>query len=154
MRKVVAGFAGLLMIALVAQFFFAAVGAFDSAPNDESFQMHRVLGYGIVLLAVLLVIVAALARMPGRLIGMAGLAAGLTVVQSLIRVLANALGDGTTAGPLVFGLHALNALIIMGVVGMVLRQARELSGSAAGRSGAGNDAGVSGPTAGSAQPAS
>lgn len=153
MRRVIAGFAALLMLAVVAQFFFAATGAFDSAPKDESFQVHRALGYVIFLLAVVLTIVAALARMPGRLIGMSGLVAGLTVVQVVIALLANAFGDGTAAGPLVFGLHALNGLAIMGVVATVLRQARQLSNSPT-PDGTRDDAGVSGPAAGSAQPAS
>jgi hypothetical protein len=159
LRKVFAGLATLLVLAVVAQFFFAASGAFNTAPKDESFQMHRSLGYGIVLFAVLLTIVAALARMPGRLIGMTGLVAGLVVVQGLIRALADAFdtgGTSTTAGQLVFGLHAINALVIMAVAGTIVRRARALSRSAVtGRpASAGNDAGVSGAAAGPAQTAS
>ena len=37
MRKVFAGFATLLILAIVVQFFFAASGAFDTAPKDEAF---------------------------------------------------------------------------------------------------------------------
>jgi len=59
LRKVFAGLAALLVLAVVAQFFLAASGAFDTAPKDESFQVHRGLGYGIVLFAVLSTIVAA-----------------------------------------------------------------------------------------------
>src|SRR5262249_502815 len=107
---------------------------FDTAPKDESFQMHRALGYGIVLLAVVLTIVAALARMPGRLIGMTALVAGLGVVQGLIRAVADAFNDtgdaSTTAGTLVFGLHPIDGLIIMAVVGAVARRAWALSRSA------------------------
>jgi hypothetical protein len=76
---------------------------------------------------------AAVARMPGRVIGMAGLVAGLALVQSVIRFVAKAFGDtgdGATAGNLVFGLHAVNALAIMTVTSMIVRQARELSRSA------------------------
>jgi heme A synthase len=131
MRTAFTGVASVLMLAVVAQFFLAASGAFDSAPNEESFQPHRVLGYGIVLLAVLLTIVAAVARMPGRLIGLSGLVAGLALAQGLISALAKAFdGTGdttTTAGRLVFGLHAVNALAIMAVTSMILRQARERS---------------------------
>src|SRR5215207_9580317 len=113
MRKAFAGLAILLLLVVVAQFFLAASGAFDTAPNDESFQPHRALGSGTLLLAVLLTIVAALARMPGRLIGMAGLVAGLTVVQFVITELAKAVGDTTTAGQLIFGLHAVNGVAIL-----------------------------------------
>jgi hypothetical protein len=130
MRRSFAGLAILQMLAIVAQFFLAASGAFDTAPNDESFQTHRTLGAGIVLLAVLVTIVAAIARMPGRLIGMSGLVAGLAVVQVVIREIATAFdgtGGSTTAGELVFGLHAVNGLAILAVAGMIVRRAGQLS---------------------------
>ena len=158
MRKAFAGLAILLMLVVVAQFFLAASGAFSTAPNDESFRPHRALGYVIFLLPVVMTIVAALARMPGRLIGMTALVAGLTVVQVVIAVLARAFGDtgdSATVGQLIFGLHAVNGLVILAVVGMIVRQARALSRSAAParRAGAGDDAGASGPVAGPAPPA-
>lgn len=132
MRRVFAGLATVLALAVVAQFYFAATGAFDTAPNDEAFAVHRSLGYGIMLFALLITIVAALARMPGRLIGMSGLIAGLAVLQGLIRALADAFGDSgdtsTTTGRFVFGLHAVNALIIMTLAGTVARQARTRQG--------------------------
>lgn len=131
MRKVFAGLAILLLLAVVVQFFLAASGAYDTAPNDESFQAHRALGYGVVLVAVLTTVAAALARVPGRLIGMAGLVAGLGVLQGVIRLIAKVFsgtGDSTAlAGELIFGLHAVNGLVIMAVAGMLVRQARELS---------------------------
>ena len=133
MRRFFAGLAILQMLAVVAQFFLAASGAFDTAPNDESFQPHRALGYGIVLLAVVVTIVAAMARMPARLIGMSGLVAGLAVVQVVIRAIATAFegtGGSTTAGELVFGLHAVNGLAVLAVAGMIVRQAGQLAGSA------------------------
>jgi hypothetical protein len=160
LRRVFALLATLLVLVVVAQFFLAASGAFDTAPNDESFRPHRALGYVIFLLPVVMIIVAALARMPGRLIGMAALVAGLTAVQVVIAVLARAFNDtgdtSTTAGTLIFGLHAVNGLIILAVAATVARRAQALSRSAAParRAGAGNDAGVSGPAAGSAHPAS
>lgn len=130
MRRVFAGFATVLVLAVAAQFFLAASGAFDPAPNDESFGAHRALGYGIVLVAIVTTIVGALARMPGRLIAMSGLIAGLTVLQGVIRGIADAVGGAgdtsTTAGQLIFGLHAINGLIIMGLAGDVVRQARTL----------------------------
>jgi len=147
MRRVFAVLATLLALAIVAQFFLAASGAFDSAPNDESFRTHRALGYGLVVLAILLTVVAALARMPGRLIGMTGLVAGLGAAQGVIRAVAAAFNDtgdtATTAGTLVFGLHAVNGLIMLAVAGTVARRARVLSTSA-----------VADRPAGAAQPAS
>jgi len=160
LRRVFAGLAALLALVIVVQFFLAANAAFNTAPKDESFQMHGALGYGIVLFAVVLTIIAALARMPGRLIGMTGLVAGLGVVQALIRALAKAFDDtggtSTTAGQLVFGLHAINALIILALAMTVARRARALPRSAVtGRpAGAGNDAAMSGPAVGPARPVS
>jgi Family of unknown function (DUF6220) len=157
MRKAFAGLASLLMLAAVAQFFLAASGAFDTAPNDESFQPHRALGYGIVLLAVLLTAFAALVRVPGRIIGLSGLVAGLALLQPMIAAIANALGDSgdtSNAGQLVFGLHGINGLIIIAVVGTIVRGAREAGGSAplSARAGAiGAEAG--GPAADPIQPA-
>jgi hypothetical protein len=148
LRRAFALLAALLVLVVVAQFFLAAAGAFDPAPNDESFQTHRALGYGIVLFAILLTIVAALARMPGRLVGMTGLIAGLGVGQGLIRAVAAAFNDTgdttTTAGQLVFGLHAINGLIMLAVAQTVARRARALPRSAV----------TARPGAGSAQPAS
>jgi uncharacterized membrane protein YcjF (UPF0283 family) len=145
----------VLVLAVVAQFFFAASGAFDTAPTDEAFQTHRALGYGILLFAVLMTLVAALARMPGRLIGMTGLVAGLVLVQGVIAVIANAFNDTgdttTTAARLIFGLHAVNALIIMAVVGTIVRQARTLASTP--KAGTGDDDKASASTADRAQPA-
>jgi hypothetical protein len=156
LRRLFALLATLQVLVVVSQFFLAASGAFDTAPIDEAFQPHRALGYGIILFAILLTIVAALARMPGRLIGMTGLVAGLGVVQSLIRAIADALngtGDtSTTAGKLIFGLHAVNGLIILAVAVTVARQARAPSRSAVAERPAG--AGASGSAAGPAQPES
>ncbi len=132
MRKAFLGSATVLMLAVVAQFFLAASGAFDTAPNEESFQVHRTSGYGIVVLAVLVTIIGALARVPGRVIGMAGLVAGLTVLQPVIREIAVAFDDpagSSIVGELVFGLHAVNGLSILAAVGAVVWRARELSTS-------------------------
>ena len=131
MRRAFAGLAILLLLIVVAQFFFAASGAFSTAPQDESFRPHHALGYVIFLLPVLMAVVAALARMPGRFIGMPALVAGLTSVQVLIAVLAEDAGDSTTAGQLIFGLHAVNGLVILAVAGMIVRQARALARPAA-----------------------
>jgi len=158
MRKVFGALAPLLMLAVVVQFFLAGSGAFDSAPKDESFQPHRALGYGILLFAVVLTLIAALGRMPGRLIGMTGLVAGLVVVQAVISAVAGAVGDTgeSTVGDLIFGLHAVNGLIILAVVGMILRRARELSTPAAPlrRSGVAEHSEASRPAVDPAHPAS
>lgn len=149
MRKAIAGLAAVLMLAVVLQFFLAGSGAFDTAPNDEAFRPHRALGYMVVLLALVTTLTAAVARVPGRLIGMAGLLAGLAIAQPLIAVVAKAFGDTgdtSTAGQLVFGLHAVNGLIMMGVAGRILREARSRSNpSASTDRAAGDDARTAGP---------
>lgn len=130
MRKAFSGLAGFLMLAVVVQFFLAGSGAFDTEPNEEAFRPHRALGYVILLLAVVLTLLAALVQMPGRIIGLSGLVVGLTILQPVIAVLADSFGDSgdtTLAGRLVFGLHAVNALIIMGVLRLILQQSRALT---------------------------
>jgi hypothetical protein len=133
MRRVFAGLAILLMLAVVVQFYFAASGAFSTGPHDEAFQPHRTMGYVVFILAVLLTVAAALARVPRRLIGLSGLVAGLVVLQVLIALLADAVGGNgdvtTTAGQLVFGLHAVNGLVIAAVAGRIARQALSMSRS-------------------------
>jgi Family of unknown function (DUF6220) len=134
LRRAFAGLATLLVLAIVAQFFLAASGAFSTAPNEESFSAHRAWGYPIFAIAALMTIVAAVARMPGRLIGLCGLIAGLFTLQVVIAVIAKAFNDtgdaSTTAGQLIFGLHAVNGLAILAVAGSVARQAWALSNSA------------------------
>lgn len=130
MRKAFTALAVVLLLLVVGQFFLAASGAFESVPKDESYKPHRALGVGIVLFAILLTIVGAVARLPGRLVGMSGLVAGLALLQMVIRVIAGAFDDAgktSTVGALVFGLHAVNALLIAAVSVRIVRQARELS---------------------------
>jgi cytochrome b561 len=127
MRRAFTGLAVLLPLAVVVQFFLAASGAYDPAPTEESFQAHRALGSAIILLAVLVTVAAAAARMPRRLIGLCGLTAGLAAVQIAISEAAGLADAGTTAGDLVFGLHAVNGLAILAVAARIARQARRMS---------------------------
>lgn len=133
MRKVFTGLTALVMLTVVVQFYLAATGAFNTAPKDESFAPHRMLGYVILLLAVVLTAVAALARMPGRIVGLSGLVLGLTILQPVIVATADAFGDpgsSTTAGTVVFGLHAVNALVIFTALRRLLQRSRELTAAA------------------------
>jgi uncharacterized protein DUF6220 len=134
MRKFFAALATLLLLAVLAQFFLAATGAFDTADKEEAFGPHKQLGYAVLLYAVLVTVVAAVARVPGRLIGLSGLVAGLALLQGVIRQIARAFDDGassTAAGEILFGLHAINALAILAVAGMLFRESRELAKSPA-----------------------
>ena len=123
MRKAVVALTILLSIVVVAQFFFAAVGAFDDAPTADSFGVHRALGYVVFGLPIVLAAVAAVARAPRRLVVLAVTVAGLTAAQVLIAKLAEGLGTDTRGGQLVFGLHALGGLAILLTVGLAVRRA-------------------------------
>jgi hypothetical protein len=133
MRKVYVGLSALLLLAVLAQFYFAAVGAFTKPQRDSSFALHDMTGMMIIpLVSLLATIAAALARAPGKVVGLTILPLGLVVVQVLIvtlgRVFSDGNGDNTTpVGLAILGLHALNGLAIMAVAGVVLRRARLLA---------------------------
>ena len=133
MRKIFGFLSTLLLLAIVVQFFLAGMGAFDSGSRDESFAPHRAFGYGILLFAVVLTVVAAAARLPGRLIGTTGLVAGLVLLQIVIAELAGAFDNSgastSTTAKLVFGLHAVNAVAVGINAGRVVNQARALTPS-------------------------
>lgn len=132
MRKLFTSLSTLLLLAIALQFFLAGMGAFDSAARDESFAPHRALGYGILLFAVVLTLLAAAVRLPGRLIGRTGLVAGLVLLQIVIAETAGAIdgsgGTTSTTAKLVFGLHAINAIAIAITASRVVARARALNG--------------------------
>jgi Family of unknown function (DUF6220) len=126
-RRVYVGLSGLLLLAVVAQFYFAAVGAFAKPQDDASFALHDLTGGMIIpTLSLLATIAALVARLPGRQVGLTILPLGLVIVQLLIVGVGKALsdsdaGDHTTPVALaVLGLHAVNGLAIMAVAGRVL----------------------------------
>jgi hypothetical protein len=119
MRKTFTGLAYLLIIVVAAEFFFAASGAFGS------YRPHHALGYVIFVLPLAMAVTAALAKLPGRLIGLAVLVSALTGFQVAIAKLAIALGEGPAQ--YIFGLHALGGLAIIAVAVLIARQARTLS---------------------------
>jgi hypothetical protein len=130
MRKAFVGLAAVLMAVVTVQFFLAGSGALNPEPNSEAFAPHRVVGYLIVLLSLLLTVLAAAVRLPGRVVGLAGLVLGLSILQPVIAVVAKAFGEGditTTTGQLVFGLHAVNGVAIMIVIRNIFKQGRELT---------------------------
>ncbi|WP_225801869.1 DUF6220 domain-containing protein [Streptomyces sp. NK15101] len=145
MRKAIAGLAAFIMLAIAVQFYLAGSGAFAETPIEEAFKPHRSLGYLIVLLSLVLTVLAAVARVPGRLVGMAGALVGLGILQPVIAVVAKAFDDPSGAGRIVFGLHAVGALAMVAVAVRIQRTARELSNSPA------SAAQATGPAQGSAQ---
>jgi len=131
-RRVYLVAAGLLLFAVLAQFYLAAVGAFAKPPDDRSFALHDLNGMMIIpLLSLLATGAAALAKAPGRLIGMTILPLGLVIVQVLIVLIGQLVSGGddktTPVGLAIMGLHAVNGLAIMAVSGFVFRGARMLA---------------------------
>ena len=132
MRKAFVAMSSLLLVAFVLQFVFAAVGAFTKPAGDGAYALHSITGMAVIpALTLLTTLFAALAKAPGRLVGLAALSLGLVVVQGLIAALANAFTDDANASTplsLTFaGLHALNAIAVVHVVVGVLRAARQLA---------------------------
>ncbi|WP_248964047.1 DUF6220 domain-containing protein [Sphaerisporangium perillae] len=134
MRKIYVALAGVLMLAVLAQFYFAAVGAFAKPQDDSSYALHGMTGMMIIpVLSLLATLAAAASRAPGRQIALTLLPLGLVIVQVLIIVLGRALNDATgnttPVGLAILGLHAINGMAVIGAAGMVLRQARTLAAS-------------------------
>ena len=125
-RRAFAVLAVLQLLIVLAQFYLAATGASSAKPNDEAFEPHKALGYVTFIVPVVMAIVAAAGRLPGRLTGLSALVAGLVTVQVIVAKIAESLGDDGTAGPLLFGLHALVALVIVAIVGDLARRSRDL----------------------------
>jgi len=107
-RKAFVAMSSLLLVAFVLQFVFAAVGAFTKPAGDGAYALHSITGMAVIpALTLLTTLFAALAKAPGRLVGLAILPLGLVVVQALIAALANGLTDaGGGAGWLAGGAGA------------------------------------------------
>ncbi|SDD61252.1 DUF6220 domain-containing protein [Glycomyces harbinensis] len=114
----------MLLHALIGvQFFLAGYGALGTGSTDESFSLHIMNGRLIAVVALAGILFAALARSGGKLVGLAAGTFGLVVLQSLIALVSVA---GTVPGQIIFGFHAINALMIMGVAEASGRLAKRL----------------------------
>ncbi|PWR04965.1 hypothetical protein DKT68_29310 [Micromonospora acroterricola] len=132
MRKAFVIVSTLLLVSFVLQFVFAAVGAFTKPAGDGAYALHSVNGMAVIpVLTLLTTLFAALARAPGRLVGLAILPIGLVVVQALIAMLANgstdAAGASTPFGLTIAGLHAIIGIVAVHVAVGVAQAARKLS---------------------------
>ncbi|HEV7707418.1 MAG TPA: DUF6220 domain-containing protein [Asanoa sp.] len=135
MRKAFVIASALLLAAFALQFVFAAVGAFTEPAGDGAYTLHSVNGLAVIpALTLLSTLLAALAKAPGRLVGLTILPLGLVVVQELLVVLVHAFTDDTGAstplGLTIGGLHAVNGIIAVHIVVSVLQGARKLAGPA------------------------
>jgi hypothetical protein len=135
MRKAFVIVSAALLASFALQFVFAAVGAFTKPAADGAYSLHSVNGTVVIpALTLLTTLLAALAKAPGKLIGLAILPLGLVVVQALLAVLVNAFTDAagasTPLGLTIAGLHAVNGIVAVHVVVSVHRAARRLASPA------------------------
>ncbi|MDG4809578.1 DUF6220 domain-containing protein [Micromonospora sp. WMMD1120] len=135
MRKAFMISSGLLLTAYALQFVFAAMGGFTKPAGDDAYTLHSVNGMAVIpALSLLTVLFAALAKAPGRLVGLATLPLGLVVLQPVLAMLANGSADATGAstplGLVIGGLHALNGIVAVHVVAAVMRGVGRLSSDA------------------------
>ncbi len=123
MQKVHGALAHLFAGLLVVQFFLAGLGAFETVHdkhfNDSNFDAHAALGDGLVLLALIIAAIALIGRWSPFVTRVSLLLFGLMVIQSLL----GGLGADNSAW---FGaLHGVNALLIVGVTVVLIRESRQ-----------------------------
>ena len=135
MRKVYVALTGLLVVSVVTQFYFAAFGVFTAPENDSQFILHLANGrFVLPILCLLCIAAAAIARAPGRLIGLTALPFGLLLLQTVLFIVAGLAGASpektNLAGQIILGLHAVNGLCILAVSILVFLRARAFARSA------------------------
>jgi hypothetical protein len=105
------GVAVLFLLGVAVQFFLAGLTVF----GGTSIEAHRVLGFGLMASALLLLILALVGRLPRRTVLLTLLLLGLGVLQS---VLTNIDVDEIAA------LHLVNALVIAFVAYALMQRSR------------------------------
>lgn len=131
MRKAYFVITVLLLISVVLQFYFAALGVFGPQGEDDNlFAFHRINGSMVLpLLSVLAVIFAALAKAGARTVWLTALPILLIAVQYLLFIIGGLVGGGDENNPtvgtaVILGLHALNGLAVMGTILTLMARAR------------------------------
>ncbi len=140
MQKLLLALSTLLVADVLAQFYFAGVGAFHLPADHEAFSLHAANSLVLQVLAVLTAIAAALARAGKGTIALAFLPALLKEVQYVIFALTELfVPEGVPRNaegiPLIvegaanyfIALHVLNALTILAVSVVVFRRARRIA---------------------------
>jgi hypothetical protein len=131
-RGALAGYRWLLLAFLllgVVQIFLAGLGVFAldgqkvGASGETAFDPHRTLGFAMGGIALLILILAVIARPGARAITMTVL---LVLLVNLMQSLLGGLGEDT---PLFGGLHALDGLAILGIAGYLHASSRRLQES-------------------------
>jgi hypothetical protein len=113
----------LLLIAVVIQFYFAALGVFGpQGETDNLYLFHRINGSAVLpILSLLAVLFAALSKAGARTVWLSALPILLIAVQYLLFILGGLVGGGDEENPtvgtaIILGLHAINGLAIMGTI--------------------------------------
>ena len=119
-----------LLLVIVAQFYFAAFGAFGDRDATGGFAAHEwVARTALPVLSILLVVAAAVGRWGRRLVGISMIPLLVIVVQFLLFFVARAFGSethpggATGMGAVVLGLHALFGLLALVAATHVLHTA-------------------------------
>lgn len=105
----------LYTVALVVQTFLAGLGVFgaDGNPTDdeasESLDLHRGIGHVLTQPVALLILIACLIARPGRKI------VSITVAMFVMGIVQVVLAIAGEDLPFLGGLHALNAIIVLGL---------------------------------------
>jgi Family of unknown function (DUF6220) len=129
LRKVHGGLAHLFAGLIVVQFFLAGLGAFDAVHNkkfsDNNFGPHGLLGTLLVLVALVIMVIALIGRWSPATTKLSAALFGLMVIQFILGV------SGAGTAPILGGLHAVNALLIVAVTYLLVKNARHLTPEAA-----------------------
>jgi len=109
----------LFAVLLVVQFFLAGLGAFTTVHNkqysDNNFGPHGVLGTVLVVVALVIAVLAAIGRWSPTATRLSGALLALMVLQFVLGV------AGAGSAPVLGGLHAVNAVLIVAVVYLLMR---------------------------------
>ena len=97
------GLARILLLGFVIQVYLAAAPLFGV---EVTFQPHRMLGYALAILVILLLVLALVGRLGRQLIGLSMLLVFLTIVQMMLPSLRGSISW-------LAALHAVNALALI-----------------------------------------
>jgi hypothetical protein len=122
LRKIHTGLVYLFAFLLVIQFFLAGLGAFETVHNkkfnDNNFGPHGILGTLLVLVALIIMILALAGRWTPAATKLSTALFGLMVLQLILGV------SGAGSAPILGGLHAVNALVIVAVTYLLIKATR------------------------------
>jgi mercuric ion transport protein len=112
-RTALAVVAWLFAVCIVVQVFLAGLGVFDS---PTAFATHRDFGYTFGLLTLVMVVIAAVGRLPKRLIGLSA----LTLLQIALQSVFIAFRQDM---PVIAALHPVNGVLLLVVAIWLGREA-------------------------------